>query len=153
MPPELKAKKSVIIPRVDDLIYEQPALDIGEEIAKKNQWIGDELGVYKFPCSPAIKLTFSQTILDKMCIEIGLKAFSVSIPPHEIKLETYISIQCCMRCYALEHFKNECPKNNDFKVCSECSTVGHVWHQYKEENKKKLSELRWKSHHPSNEIH
>ena len=32
MPPEMRAKKSIIIPRVDDVIYEQNVVDIGEEL-------------------------------------------------------------------------------------------------------------------------
>ena len=135
MPPELKARKSVIIPRTDDIIYENDILDIGEELLKQNTWIGEEdlIAVYKFLKTPTIKLTFTQTILAKKCTEIGLKAFRIRIPGHEIKLETYIPIKCCMRCYTLEHhFTNECQKSRDFKVCSECSNEGHVWHHCQE---------------------
>lgn len=141
MPPELKAKKSVIIPRVDDLIYEWSAVQIKEELEKNNSWIGEDLEtVYKFPNSSTIKITFTQTKFAKKCIETGLKAFYISIPGHEIKLETYIPVKCCMRCYSLEdHFTNECPKNKDYKLCSECATEGHVWHQCREQHKKCLN--------------
>ena len=142
MPPELKAKKSVIIPRVDDLIYEWSELEIGEEITRQNSWIGEEglEGIYKFPNSPTLKVTFTQTQLAKKCTEKGIKAFSINIPAHEIKLETYIPIKCCMRCYALEeHFTNECPKSRDYKICSECSAEGHVWHQCRENYKHCIS--------------
>ncbi len=90
----LKLKKSVIIPRVDDVIYERSLDDIGEEIMRMNSWIGDELeSTFKFPKSPTLKLTFTETQLAKMCTEVGLKAFNISIPSHEIKLETYIPIK------------------------------------------------------------
>ncbi len=138
MPPDLKAKKSVIIPRVDDLIYDNDILDIGEELLKHNTWIGNEdlCSVYKFPNSSTIKLTFTQTTLAKRCTERGLKAFGISIPAHEIKLETYIPVKCCMKCYVLEdHFTNEYPKPKDYKVCSECNSYEHVWHQCKESKK------------------
>ena len=66
MPPELRARKSVIIPRVDDIIYEYNAVDIGDEIMRENTWIGDQLeNVFKFPNSPSIKITFGQTTLAK----------------------------------------------------------------------------------------
>lgn len=75
MPPELTANKSVIFPRVDDLIYEWSTVEIGEELKRQNSWMGEELeGVYKFPNSPIIKLTFTQTIFAKKYTEIGLKA-------------------------------------------------------------------------------
>lgn len=133
MPPEMKAKKSIIIPRVDDVIYEKNVVDIGEELTRENTWIGgiQEIeDVYKFPNSPTLKVTFLQTTIAKKCTEKGLKAYKISIPPHEIKLETYIPIKCCMRCYTLEdHFTNECPEGKDYKICSECTSEEHVWHQ------------------------
>ena len=139
LPPELRAKKSVIIPRVDDVIYERDVADFGEELANKNDWIAleDIENIYKFPNSPTIKITFYSSLLAKKCTEKGLKAFKISIPATEIKLETYIPIQCCMRCYTLEsHYTNECPKSRDFKLCSECGTEGHLWHQCREPNKR-----------------
>ncbi len=134
MPPDLKAKKCVIILRADDVIYDRDTADIGEEIVRQNTWIGEELeNVYKFPNPPTIKFTFTQTFLANKCTETGLKTLNISIPANEIKLETYILIKCCMRCYSLEsHYTNECPKLKGFKICSECSSEGHVWHQCKE---------------------
>ncbi len=43
MPPELKTKKRIIIPRVDDIVYERSLIDIGEEVSNQNDWIGDEV--------------------------------------------------------------------------------------------------------------
>ena len=153
MPPELRAKKSVIITRVDDVIYEHDSLAIGEELVAKNLWIGEEIeSVYKFPNTSTLKLTFSHTAVAKKCTGAGLKAFRISIPAHEIKVETYIPIQCCMRCYALEsHYTNESPKPNTYKICSECSEEGHVWIQCKEIIKKmpKLWRQPW---HYGNEM-
>lgn len=84
MLPDLKAQKSVIIPRVDDLIFEQNVQDIGEELIKENDWINKEEieNIYKFPKSPTIKITFTLTILTKKCTEKGFEAFKISIPGH-----------------------------------------------------------------------
>ena len=139
MPPELKARKSVIILRVDDVIWEYDEDEIKEEIVNRNSWIGEELEtVYKFSNTntQTIKLTFSLTAHAKRCTEIGIKACGISIPGHAIKIETYIPIKCCMRCYALEdHFTNECSLPSSYKICSECSTEGHLWHECKEQSK------------------
>ena len=139
MPPEIRAKKSIIIPRTDEIIYEKNVVEIGEEIARKNEWLNleDIQNIYKFPNSPTIKVTFHSSLLAKKCTEKGLKAFKISIPGNEIKLETYVPIKCCMRCYTLEtHYTNECPKSRDYKLCSECGTEGHLWHQCNEPSKK-----------------
>ncbi len=139
MPPELKVKKSVIVPRVEDIIYERPLSDIKEELKDHNVWIGDDgvAEIYKFPNSLTIKITFTTTALAQKCLEAGIKAFGISIPATMIKHETYIPIKSCMRCYTLEeHHTNECPRPKDFKICSECSTEGHVWHQCQSNTKK-----------------
>ncbi len=139
VPPDLKARKSAIIPRVDNLIYENQATEIEEELLRENDWIqeGEIESVYKFPNSPTLKITFTMTILAKKSTEKGLKAFKISIPGQEIKLEIFVPIQCCMRCYTLEqHYTNECPKDRDYRICSECSSEGHVWHQCREVIKK-----------------
>ena len=136
MPAELKVKKSVILTRVDEVIYDNDEVDIGEQLMAKNIWIQDELhSVYKFPNSNTIKLT-SQTSLAKKRTETGLRAFGISITSHEIRQETYITIKCCMRCYQLEeHNTRESTKSKNYKVCSECSTEGHLWYECRERNK------------------
>ncbi len=138
MPPELKVKKSVIITRVDDLIFDWGEEDIKEEITTRNSWIGEGIeNIYKFPNSPTLKITFSNALLAKRCKEKGLLAFNLSVPPTDIKQETFIPIKCCLKCYSLEdHYTNECPKDQHYKVCSECSVEGHVWHQCREQTKK-----------------
>lgn len=86
----------------------------------------DELdSISKFPNSATIEITFAQTLVKK-CTENGIRAFNISIPHHEVKQETFIPINCCMRCYTLEeHATRNCPKDSAFKLCSECSTEGH----------------------------
>ncbi len=134
LPPELKVKKSVILTRLDDLIYDREEGEIIDEIVQHNSWVEDNIDtIYKFPNSATIKVTFTQTSLAKRCTEKGLLAFNLRIPPDEIKQETYVQVRCCMRCYKLEaHNTRDCDKPNDYKICSECSTEGHLWHQCRE---------------------
>ncbi len=139
MPPGLKVKKSVIVPRTEDVIYENSTVDIKEELKTHNTWIGEEgiSDIYKFPNSLTIKITFSKTELAEKCLERGIKAFGISLPSHMMKQETYIEIKSCMRCYSLEqHHSSECPKPKEYRICSECSEEGHVWHQCKNTIKK-----------------
>ena len=99
MPPELRAKKSVIIPGVEDVIWEYNDEGIMAEIETRNTWIRDELeSVYKFPNTQTLKLTFTQTSYPKKCSETGIKAFAISIPAHIIRTETFIPIKCRVRC-------------------------------------------------------
>ena len=133
MPPALKVKKSIILNRLDDIIYEHNEEEIKDEIILKNEWIGDGLeNIFKFPNSSTIKMTFNSAALAKRSTEKGLLAFNLSIPTTQIRQETFIPIQTCMRCYQVEmHSTKDCPKPPTYKVCSECSEEGHQWHQCK----------------------
>ncbi len=83
---KVKKKKSVIITRVDGMIYDWGEEEIFNELISKNNWIGEEIdSIYKFPNSSTIKITFTQTTLARKCTEVGLSAFNISIPPGEIK--------------------------------------------------------------------
>ncbi len=138
LPPELKSKKSVIISRADDVVYDKTVDVIADELTQNNAWIGDDTdSVFKFPNSNTLKVTFNQTATAKKCTENGLLAFNLSIPPSDIKQETFIPIKTCMKCYTLEdHTTKDCPEEKDFKICSECSLVGHAWHQCTAKRKK-----------------
>ncbi len=97
LPPEQRVKKSVITSRVDQLIYEWGEKEIKEELLAQNRWTQDGIeSVYKFPNSSTLKITFSQASLANKCTQTGLLAFNISIPPNEIRQETYIPIKCCM---------------------------------------------------------
>lgn len=67
IPPDLNARKSVIIPRVDDLVYEKKVVDIISGNSKENDWINkNEIeNTYKFPNSPTLKITFTLSLLAK----------------------------------------------------------------------------------------
>lgn len=120
MPAELKVKESVMVTRVDGMMYVWEEEEIANELLAKNNWIGDELdSMYKFLNSSTIKITFTQTVLARKCYEMGLRAFSISIIPHEIRQEIYIPLKYCIRCYQLEeHNTRKYPKVRDFKLCS-----------------------------------
>ncbi len=52
----------------------------------------------------------------------------MSIPPHAIKVEEYIPILTCLKCYSLEdHATFQCPKPKDYNICSESSLKEHAW--------------------------
>ncbi len=136
LPLELKVKKSIIATRVNELIYEIDEEELKQELADCNSWFeeGDIDSIYKFTNSSTIKITFHQTAHAKKATEIGLLACKLSIPSYNIKLETYIPVKCCMKCYRLEeHTTRECDKPKEYKICSNCSEEGHLWMECKAE--------------------
>jgi len=137
-PPELRAKKSVLIFNVDDIILDNTTEEIKDELLTSNPWITCSIeNIYKFPRSPIMKVTFSQTSISSKCTESGILIFNLSIPKHDIKQETFIPILTCMKCYLMEdHITKNCTRERDYKICSECSEEGHTWRDCKSATKK-----------------
>lgn len=129
VPPELKAKMTVIRVRVDDYIYGNNTDEIKEELIRENNWIAEDdmEETFKFPKSNTIKITFQQTTTTEKTVNSGLLMFSMFIPTTQIKQEEFINITTCLRCYELEkHYTNQCTKPKDYKICSECRAEGHT---------------------------
>ncbi len=127
LPPEIKARRTVLLFGCPQEITRHTETELEQEINRVNsftQGMIDE--IYKFPNRPIIKLIFKQSQIAKKAQEHGLRMFNMSIPPHSIQEEDYIPVGICMRCYALDdHFTGQCTKNRAYKVCSECGEEGH----------------------------
>ena len=138
LPPDLRNKRSIIVTRVDDVIYkDHEPTDIGEQLEEHNEWMQDSIeNIFKFPNSSTLKITFTKATIAKKCLESGFLAYNLYVSPYDIKQETFIPVKCCMRCYQLEgHNTRDCPKHREYKICSECGLEGHIWHQCLEEEK------------------
>lgn len=129
LPPQLRARKSIILRNVDGIIYDNNEADIQQEIINNNCFIkeGDVEKIYKFPRSHNIKVTFKQVAQAEKASETGLKLFYLSIPHHQIEQEQFTPIITCYRCYAVEdHVAKDCPKPKEYKVCSLCASTEHT---------------------------
>lgn len=131
LPPELKAKRTILLFRVDNYIKQHTQAEIKEEIQRINDFTeGAVDDVYKFPSNNIIKIQFKKTSVAQKALNTGLKLFSMRIPPHDIQEEEYIPLSNCLRCYAIEsHPTNDCQKDQSYKLCSECAQEGHLWHE------------------------
>ena len=138
LPPELKAKRTLLLFSLEEHIMDKTIEEMKEEIEKENAWTAGKIQeIFKFPRSPIIKITLKQTLAATKSKEQGLLMFSMRIPPHQMKNEEYVPIQTCMKCYEIDsHFTNQCPKGRDYKICSQCAEEGHIWTNCKSKNKK-----------------
>ena len=127
IPPELKAKRSVIVRNIDRYIYDRDDTEILQEINKENNSV-NVIELYKFKNAKIIKLTFEKQLMANFCLEKGLKLFSLHLSPSDFQNEQHYEVKICYKCYSLdEHLAYECPKNNDYKICSTCSSSEHTY--------------------------
>ena len=138
MPYEVRARKTILMFRLDDYVYQNNENDIAKELMDKNSWAKDEVEtLFKFPRSNTIKVTFQQTKTAIKTLDTGLVMFNHRITPHQMEQERYVPINNCMKCYAMEeHITSKCPMKKDFKICSECAESGHIWKDCTSQEKK-----------------
>ena len=79
LPPDLKAKRSLIMRRCDDQILNQRDVDIKSEIEKKNDCVKVQ-EIFKYNCSKNIKLTFESQQMTSQVLPKGRLLFNLSHP-------------------------------------------------------------------------
>lgn len=138
IPQELKCRRTIVIFNVDTHIYSQEIEDMIQEIMNKNSFTQEQVcDIIKIPRTKIVKVTFTKTNIAKKATETGLKMFSMSISPHQIQQDTHVNIKTCMKCYKIEdHHTSECKKPEDYKICSECGELGHIWRECSNTKKK-----------------
>lgn len=129
LPADIKARKTVLCFNVDSFIYDNSEDEIKQEMMHKNLWSENCIEqVVKFPNRNIMKVVFTQTQVALKATENGIVAFNICIPSDQIKQEKFIPILTCMICYKMEdHTTKNCPKNSEYKICSECAEEGHSW--------------------------
>ncbi len=140
LPLDLKAKRTVLLFGCPDEITRHGTDELEQEINRVNNYTQDMIvDIYKFPNRPLIKIEFKQAQVAKKAQDSGIKMFNMSIPPHAIQEMEHIPVVTCMRCYKMEdHYTGQCPHDRTYKICSECGTEGHKFHECKSRNKKCL---------------
>ena len=131
LPPELRAKRTVLVFNTDEYIHQHAEKEIEDELMDKNDWMKQGIeNIFKIPRTKILKITFKDTAAANKAKDTGFLCFNMSIPPHAIKEEEYIPILTCMKCYSIEdHVTSKCPKPKEYKICSECSSLEHTWRE------------------------
>ena len=126
LPPDLTAKRSVILRRCDDPILNQREEDITSEIEKQNDCVKVQ-GIFKYTSSKNIKVTLESQHISSQVLTKGLLLFNLSHPARNNGKEIFVKILICFKCYQLEdHPTWSCPKSKDDKICSLCASLEHT---------------------------
>lgn len=98
LPLELKAKRSVLIFKVDNDIFSKEEELIEEEIEHQNDRVGHIHQIQKFTGNNIIKITFDETIKAIKATEKGLLAFCMRLQEYDIKIDAFYNITTYFRC-------------------------------------------------------
>jgi len=127
LPPQLKAKRTIFLRRLDKIISDQPAEQIEAELMRANNEIR-VTELYKFPNNNLVKVTLATQTMAIRATEKGLYAFNLSIPPDNISIDKYIDVEVCFKCYQLNsHSISNCEKDRDYVICSICASTDHSY--------------------------
>jgi len=139
MPPELKAKLTLVLKQLDrELVKETPEA-IKEELERNlpDTQIGN---IYIMKNRYLIKIQFTDHQTAAKIQEKGLYLFNIYISPRQIEPERFTTIVQCIHCYRYGHYKNSCPdKEKRLKLCSECGSNTHNFRDCKSQTKKCLN--------------
>lgn len=103
LPPDLKAKCTILLLKMASFIRDKAFDTIQEEVERLNEFTARAIThIYKFNKYP-IKVTFNQTAVAQKAINSSLKMFNTRIPSHDIQQEDYTPVTNCLWCHAIEH--------------------------------------------------
>lgn len=129
VPPETRARRSIILRQLDQIIGSNTPEDIKSEIERENDWIKVEEVIKMKNYTHILKLRLEETSMVEKAQLQGILAYNMAISPAQIEQETYVHVKTCFNCYQMEdHLTKECPYTN-LKVCSECSESGHTYRE------------------------
>ena len=129
-PPELLARRTVVVRGVDEMVGSHSAESIKHEINRNNQGITVE-NVIKIPNRQRFfKIVLADTnSAERVCRE-GFRAFYYKVRADQISQETFVSLKVCFKCYKYnDHATNQCESKT--VVCSECAETGHTYRDCK----------------------
>ena len=120
--PELRAQCTVVAKKLDRTVVTRTVAAIRDAIQYHNNVKIVE--VYIPPDSQLAKIRCSSPE-DAHKLLKGFKLFNMSVPTYNVKMEEYIKLDHCYRCYSLDHVKSACSRTQI--TCSRCAQEGHFF--------------------------
>ena len=123
-PPEYEAARTVMLRNFDNLISSMSS----DEIVGL---IDPSLRVRKLIKIPnsshLLKLIFESTDMADRAVREGLNLRFQRFEKGSIEKEMFVPVVPCYKCYSCTHQKRNCPKLQEYKICSICATEGHYY--------------------------
>ena len=121
-PAEVFRQCTIFLKNVDPFIMDLTELELLTNLNEMNQGKLRALYVNKLPSGKTLKFECESSEMAAYALKNGFILAHLVINPRFLSLEVVRDVQFCYRCYAIENHKaNNCPKPQDFVVCSNCS--------------------------------
>ena len=122
-PPEYEAERTVMIKNVDSTISAMTETQIADHIGRDFK----VKRVIKIPNSDhLLKIIFDDVASADKAVQNGLKIKFQLFQNRNIEKEVFVPVVPCYRCYSYEHLRKNCPKDEQYKISSNCAAEGHV---------------------------
>ena len=122
LPPEMRARCTVVAKKVDRTVTEKPINSIRADVTARNSV--NVLEVYVPPESRIVKIRVQSPEEANKLLKDGIRIFNTSVPAYNIEPESYIQIDQCFKCCRLGHLRNVCTNP---QCCTRCGEEGHFF--------------------------
>lgn len=119
---EARCARTIMAFRVPRFLLERVE-ELKDEIAHKNNIHVEKVTALKTRV-PTLKITAGNITQADNLMKLGVRAFSVIIPPQQLEKERHTNITQCYKCYQFTHTTNTCTDTTQH--CSKCSATGHT---------------------------
>jgi len=137
LPPDMKAKLTLVFKRLDRHVVNEPESAIADEImaAAPDSHVEN---VFVLKSSYLLKVRFSEHQAAKNIKEKGIYLFNLFVAPWQIEFERFTPLRQCMNCYGYGHIKSQCKETKSTR-CSECGSSTHSYRDCRSNVKKCLN--------------
>ena len=135
-PLNYNAMCTVVVRKLDPIHIGKDPQELKQSIEQQNETLKIDQ-IIKLPNNDHIlKIKFATPLMAGSCLEEGILIDNQYITPQYIQEEVHVNLKPCYRCYKYNHDTNNCKRNINFKICSECGQEGHTYKDCSNINKK-----------------
>lgn len=134
-PPEMKAKRTLVIKRLESFIGSKEKDEIKKEIEEQNNWMKIKEVIKIKDYTHIMKIVCEEAAMADRALQEGLLMFNMVATRFQIEREIFVPLLTCYNCYKYEeHTSKDCP-DKEKKMCSECGKEGHTFRECKSQEK------------------
>ena len=122
LPPETRARCTVVARRVDKTVQNRTIDEIKQEVTTKNSVSVQD--VYVPPQTRIVKIRVASPEEAQKLLKDGILMFNTHVPHYNVDPESFIQIDQCFKCCRFDHVRSACTYP---QRCTRCGEEGHFF--------------------------